>query len=292
MDTAILIKLVNVIALMAMMLSIGMTVRFEQVIASARHVRLVVLALVANFVLVPLVTVGLLSWFQALPLVSAGFLILAVCPGAPVGPAFTAIARANVSLATGLMVILAGLSAFLSPALLDVLLGRIAPESNLQFNYLAIAATLLLTQMLPLALGLAIHHAAPGLTERVAKPLGRLANVLLLALVGLIVATQFESLSAIRLRGWSGTGLLLLASLGIGWLCGGPDVATRKALAVTTASRNIAVGLVIVTSNFAGTPAVTAVVAYGLVCIVGALGVARLLARVATVEPRNAHAGL
>jgi BASS family bile acid:Na+ symporter len=42
--------------------------------------------------------------------------------------------------------------------------------------------------------------------------------------------------------------LLLLASLGIGWFCGGSDIAIRKALAVTTAARNPAVGLVIVTS--------------------------------------------
>ena len=37
------------------------------------------------------------------------------------GPTFTAIAKGDVPAATGLMVILAGLSAFLSPALLGVL---------------------------------------------------------------------------------------------------------------------------------------------------------------------------
>jgi hypothetical protein len=51
----------------------------------------------------------------------------------------------------------------------------------------------------------------------------------------------------------------------------------RKALATTTATRNVALGLVIVGSNFAGTPAVTAVVACGLVSILGALGLALLL---------------
>ena len=80
MDTAILVKLLNVVALVTMMLSIGLTVKYEQVVAAAMQTRLVVLALVANFVLVPLVTIGLLAGFQALPLVSAGFLVLAVCP--------------------------------------------------------------------------------------------------------------------------------------------------------------------------------------------------------------------
>src|SRR5262245_35323944 len=135
MDTATAIKLLNVAALVAMMLSIGLKVSFAQVLASAGHIRLVGLGILANFVLVPLVTVGLLSGFQASPLVSAGFLILAVCPGAPVGPPFTAVARGDVSLATGLMVILAGLSALLAPALLTVLLGWLSPESDLHIDY-------------------------------------------------------------------------------------------------------------------------------------------------------------
>lgn len=137
-------------------------------------------------------------------------------------------------------------------------------------------------------LGLVFHHAVPRCTRLVAKPVGLLANVLLLALVGAIVVTQYGMLAAIRPRGWLGMGLLLMASLGLGWSCGGPDLASRKALAMTTATRNIAVGLVIVARDLAGTPAVTAVVAYGLVSIVGALGCAVLLGRLGAVETDRA----
>ena len=77
--------------------------------------------------------------------------------------------------------------------------------------------------------------------------------------------------------------LLFLASLALGWICGGKDIGIRKALAVTTACRNAAVGLAIVNSNFAGTPAVTAVVAYALVSIVGTLGCAVLLGQFRSV---------
>ena len=276
MDAAILIKLLNVIALFAIMLSIGLKVTFAEVIASARQVRLVVLGVLANFVLVPLVTVGLLLSFQTQPLVSAGFLILAVCPGAPVGPTFTSIARGDVSLATGLMVILAGLSALLAPALLTFLLGWLAPDSDLRIDYLAIAMTLFITQIIPLGIGLAIHEWAPRLSGLIVKPISLLANLLLLTVVGLILATQYQTLGAFRLRGWLGMLLLLAASLGIGWLCGGPARATRRALTVTTGVRNAAVGLVIVSASFAGTPAVTAVVAYALVSIFGTLGCAFL----------------
>jgi BASS family bile acid:Na+ symporter len=269
--------------------SIGLTVRFDEVLASFRQTRLVVRAVVANFVLVPLVTVGLLYIFQAAPLVAAGFLILAVCPGAPVGPTFTRIAGGDVSLATGLMVILAGLSAILTPALLTGLLNWLTPASDLHIDYVAIAITLLMTQMLPLAIGLGCHQWLPQVSRVLARPISLLANLLLLTVVALILATQYEMLADIRPRGWLGMLLLLAASLGIGWLCGGPAQAARHALAVTTGLRNAAVGLVIVAANFAGTPAVTAVVAFALVSIFGTLAAAALLGRATTPGRSRPH---
>jgi BASS family bile acid:Na+ symporter len=285
MKTSTIITLLNVTALVAIMLSMGMKVTPEALLVSARRGRLLVLGLIANYVLVPAVTVGLLLLFQTNAAVSVGFLILAVCPGAPFAPLITAIARGNVPSAIALMLILAGPSAFLSPAVLSLLVSRLAPGSDLHINSIALVRTLLLTQMLPLALGMAIHRSAPRLTGLILKPVSILANVLLLALIGMIVATQYESLAAIRLRGWAGMSLLLLASLGIGWLSGGSDTPTRKAVAIATATRNAAVALVIVTSNFAGTPAVTAVVAYGLFSTLGALGCALLLGRLAVDQP-------
>jgi bile acid:Na+ symporter, BASS family len=276
---ATLINLLNLAALTAIMGAMGLQVTVAEVAASARQMRLVLVGLGANFLLVPLATILLLYLFRADPLVSAGFLILAVCPGAPVGPPFTAIARGNVSCAVGLMVILAGLSAILAPALLTALLARLAPDTNLHIDAIAIVRTLLIAQMLPLAVGLGIHHWAPAFARLMDRPVRLLGNLLLIIVMALIVTTQYPMLGAIRLRGWSGMVLLLGSSLVVGWLCGGPDQATRKALAVTTAIRNAAVALVIAASNFADTPAVTAVVAYALVSILGSLGCAFLLGR-------------
>jgi BASS family bile acid:Na+ symporter len=285
MTTAFLIKLLNVVALVGIMLTIGLTVRVAEVVAAARHVRLVVLGIAANFVFVPLVTVGLLILFGTDPIVSVGFLILAVCPGAPVAPTFTSIARGNVAVATGAMVILAGLSAVLAPLLLTVLVGWLAPErSDLRFDFLAIAGTLLVTQLLPLGIGLAIHEWVPSVSARLVKPLGGLSNLLLLVLVAVILTDQYPTLGDIRLRGWLGMLLLLAASLTIGWLCGGPERAARRAFAVTTGVRNAAVGLVIVSANFADTAAVTAVVAYALVSVFGTLGYASALGRLPSRE--------
>src|SRR5262249_26396522 len=117
-----LINVLVTITLIEMMVAIGLDVTFVDLVSVVRNWRLVARAALANYVCVPAVTVGLLLLFAPHPRVAAGFLILAVCPGAPYGPPFTAIAKGNVAVAIGLMVILAGSSAILAPILLYYLL--------------------------------------------------------------------------------------------------------------------------------------------------------------------------
>jgi BASS family bile acid:Na+ symporter len=287
-DTQRLVGLINVTALVAIMLAMGLQVTVAAVAASARAAGRVALGLAANYVLVPAATLALLYLFRPDPRVAAGFLILAVCPGAPVGPPATTIARGDVPWAVGLMIILGGLSAVLSPALLGLMLPWVAPDSGLAVDYAAIVRTLLVAQLLPLAAGLAVHHVAPAVTARIVRPVGFFANVMLVVLIGMILVTQFDTLVAIRGRAWAGMAALFVASLAIGWLCGTGGVPTRTASALTTAARNAAVGLAIATGTFAGTPVVTAVVAYGLVSMLGTLGCAVLAGRVITRGGGNA----
>src|SRR5262249_45455519 len=151
-----LINLLVIVTLIEMMVTVGLRVTFAEVTTTAKDRRLVVRALLANYLLVPAVTVALLLLFRANPLVAAGFLVLAVCPGAPFGPPFTAIARGNVPVAVGLMVILAGSSAILSPELLSVLLPLMTEGATVRVDPLGLVATLLATQLLPLLAGLLI----------------------------------------------------------------------------------------------------------------------------------------
>jgi BASS family bile acid:Na+ symporter len=282
-DLVTVTKLLTSLGLVTTMLAIGLQVRVSEIIAASRQIKLVVLALVANFLLVPAVTVGLLCLFQPEPLIATGFLILAVCPGAPFGPLFAAIAKGDIPSAIGLMVILAGLSAIVSPLLLGGLLEQFVPANDLHLNPLSIVQSLVITQILPLVIGIAIYDKLPRLANLIAKPMSRVANVLLLSVVVLLLVVQFPTLAQIRLRGWFGMLLLLLASLAIGWLCGGPSLATRKTLAVTTASRNAAVALVIVSTSFAGAAASTAVVAFALFSIFGTL----ICAFILRTQPRS-----
>ncbi len=263
------------------MLAMGLQTRFAELIAAAAAKRLVLAGVLANYVLVPLVTVLLLRIFNANPMIAAGFLILAVCPGAPIGPPLTGIARGNTLLSLTLMVILAGLSAIVSPMLLIFLLSLLFANSALQVDYLSILKVLLLAQLMPLLIGLAIRQWASQLATVIAEPTDKLAKLLFILVVVAILAVQYKALALVHIRGWIGMILLMISSAVIGWFCGGKKLENRKAVALTTTTRNAAVGIVIVLSNWRGTAAVPALAVYTLLSICGSVLLALVLRRVA-----------
>jgi BASS family bile acid:Na+ symporter len=266
-----LINVLVTITLIEMMLAIGMSVTFADLLGVARDWPLLMRAALANYVCVPAATVGLLILFEARPMVAAGFLILAVCPGAPYGPPFAAIARGNVAVAVGLMVVLAGSSAIVAPVLLSCLLPLMSGSEALTVDAAKIVVTLLVTQLIPLGAGVALRQCRPKLAERLQGPATLASKILNLLVVGLILTVQFHLLAEIRPQGFVGMLALLLASWAFGWLLAGRDRGIRKSMTITTSLRNVGVGLVIATGSFAGTAAVTATLAYGLIAVIGSL---------------------
>jgi BASS family bile acid:Na+ symporter len=267
----LLIRLLTTVALLELMVCIGLGVAVADVARVARNWPLVARAAVANYVCVPAIAVGLLLLFrphsanpEQFHLIAAGFLIAAVCPGAPYGPPFTGMAGGNVVISVSLMVLLAGSSALVAPVLLQVLLPLTAGDQPMQVDAAKMVGTLFFSQLLPLSLGLATRHWRPALAIRLEKPARRLSLILNLAMLGVILAVQFQMLIEIPLKAVAGMFVLVLASLVTGWLLGGPGGTNRTAMAMATSVRNVGVSLVIATASFPGTKAVTAATAFAL----------------------------
>jgi BASS family bile acid:Na+ symporter len=258
------ISIMATITLFEMMVTIGLSVTLADVANVARNWRTVARAALANYVCVPVAAVGLLLLFRAHPMVAAGFLIAAVCPGAPYAPPCTAMAKGNVVLSVGLMVILAGSSAVIAPLLLQALLPLMAGNEHLKINVGKMVGTLVLSQFLPLCIGLVLRHRRPALAEKLLTPFTGLSKALNLGLVAVVLAVQFQMLTEIRLLGYLGMSALLAATFSAGWLAGGPASADRKSMAITTSIRNVGVSLVIASSSFPDTPAIAATTAYAL----------------------------
>jgi len=256
--------LVN-ITLVEMMATIGLGVSIADIVAASKDWRFVTRAFLANYVVFPAATLVLLTAFESPPLVCAGFLIAAVCPGAPYGPPLTAVARGNVVLAVGLLVLLAGSSAFIAPILLPAMLRMSTGDTGSDVSAFQLVKTLFLAQFLPLCLGLAVRRKWPTVADRLSKPAKGASAVLNVASLSLIVVVQFEMLAALPFRAFAGMFLLIGVGVAAGWLLGGPANVDRRALVMATAVRNVGVTLAIATSAFPGTRAVVAATAFGVV---------------------------
>jgi bile acid:Na+ symporter, BASS family len=288
-----LINVFAIVALVELMLTIGLGASVGDVWAVARDWRGVIRALAANYLLVPGAALGLVLLFRAQPMVAAGVMVVAVCPGAPFAPPFTALAKGRVDLAIGQMVILAATSAILAPLLLKLLLPLAVGGGPINVSAGQIVRTLAVAQFLPLCVGLGISAYRPALARRLKKPLGQLSAVLNVGLIGVILAVQFPLLSEIRATGYLGMCALLACSAAAGWLLAGGGAAERETLAITTSVRNVGVGLVIAGGSFPGTPAVTFTTAYALFqCILVALAAIAIGRRRVPAAASAAHAEL
>jgi BASS family bile acid:Na+ symporter len=259
-----IINILATVTLFEMMVTIGLGVTFDKVFDIAKDWSITARAALANYVCVPAAAVGLLLLFHAPPLVAAGFLIAAVCPGAPYGPPFTEMAKGNVVLAVGLMVILAGSSALIAPLLLHLLLPLTSGGEQVQVNAVKMVITLVGAQFLPLCAGLFVRRWRPALADRLKRPASLLSLILNLVTLGVILTVQFDMLIGIPLSGFVGMSALVFAAVAAGWLFGGPGNENRIAMAMATSVRNVGVSLVIATGSFPGTPAITAATAFAI----------------------------
>jgi BASS family bile acid:Na+ symporter len=265
MEVTQFVNLLAAVTLIEMMVTLGLGVRASDVLAVGKQWGLLSRALLANYVIVPGAALGLLLLFHASPMVAAGFLVAAVCPGAPYAPPFTSMAKGNVTLSVGLMVVLSASSAILAPMLLGFLLPLAVGHTVVEINVLKMIGTLLGAQLLPLCVGLWIRNSRPLLAERLKTPAKALSLCLNLLLLVVIIYVQFQTLSEIHLRGYLGMMCLVLATLLAGALVTRrPQSEAGKSMIVTTAVRNVGVSLVIATASFPGTAAITSATAYAI----------------------------
>ena len=127
-----------------------------------------------------------------------------------------------------------------------------------------ILITLLVTQLTPLCIGLFVRQWRPALAARLQKPFNQLSKALNLSVLGFILVVQFHVLTTVSIRGYAGMIALLILSLAAGWLLSESGNENRKSMALTTSVRNVSLSLVIATGSFPGSPAVTAVLVYGI----------------------------
>jgi predicted Na+-dependent transporter len=263
-------KLVAMIMLVAMMLSAGLEINREHLMAALRNYGLLGRALLANFVLVPLFGVLLVRVFHLETYIALGFLLMAIAPGVPF------LVRAAGRKPGGSLGFAAEL-AFIMPALSIVTIPLTArlifstgvivrPDAAAPIPYAQIALTLVLFQLVPLLIGLLISDRAPALAAKLRRPLFFAFVIAVIALFALIGPDLIKAVAAVYgSRGMLAMLVLVLLSVGAGWLLGGPEAEYRRTLSIATALRNIGTCAVVATAAFPKTLVAPTVLTYFII---------------------------
>lgn len=229
----------------ASMASVGLGHDLREVTRPLRRPAMVATALIANFVAVPLLGLLLLQVFPLEPADATGLLLVSCAAGASFLLALTHLARADIAMAGGLLVLLVPFTLLYLPIVLPLAL----PGAIVDVG--AIAWNLGLTMLLPFVLGVAIRLRSADFAQRQVPPLRKIAMT---SLVVLMLATLLANLDGVvAMLGTAAVPavlLLILGAMAIGYVLGIPVKGSRVVLALGTAQRNIAAAMIVATSGF------------------------------------------
>ena len=263
-----------------MAMGVGFTVR--QIIDALRDVRLVLLALLANFVAMPLSALALDKIFQLDEPLGVGLLLLGTAAGAPFLPTLTELAKGNLPFAVGIMVLLSVSTVGYVPLVLPLLLPGVAVNSA------KIAGWLFLLTLFPLAAGLFLRARREELAMRVKPVLDCVSNVSLVPTVLLLAVANIDKILLVfGTRGILAGFLLVALGFGIGWMVGGPGSDTRRALALGTGQRNIAAAFVVASESFSDPSVVIMVMAVTIIGLLTLMPLCYVLANYGSSSPRG-----
>jgi len=237
----------------------GLQATLADVTYVARRPALLARSLGAMYVVMPIVAVVLVQLFDFRASVEIAMIALSISPIPPLLPAKQGKAGGHSSYALGLMAIAGLVSIAVVPIGLQVL-GRFSGQP-FQMPAGAIARVVLVTTLLPLAVGMGLKALLPAVADRVAKPIALVAKVLLTGgMLALLVAALPAVLSLIGNGTVFAIVVFVAAGLAIGHLAGGSRSEEQIVLALSTASRHPGIALAVATTNFPDEPNVGATV--------------------------------
>ncbi len=255
------------------MLAMGSGLTVRQILEPLRNPRLVLLALLGNFVLMPLGALALAKVLRLDDPFAVGLLVLGCAAGAPFLPKLAELAKGNLAFSVGAMVLLMVVTVGYLPLVMPLLLPGVTVDP---WN---IARSLVLLMLLPLAAGLVLKALYEEMASRVKPMLDWISNISLILLVLLITVANIDKV--LQVFGTRGifAGLLYIAlGFGVGWLLGGSDSDTRRVMALGTSQRNIAAAIVVASQSFSDPKVVVMVIVVAIVGLIVLIPLARGLA--------------
>ena len=226
------------------MAAMGLGLTVDRILEPLRDLRMVALLLVANFVVVPVVAIAAGRLLPMEDSSSTAVILIGCCAGAPFLPKLAQLAKGDVALSVGAMVLLMVVTVAYAPIVVPLAVEGASVEA------MDIAGSLVVLMLIPLGVGLVIRARYAGLADAWVGTAGQISNVALMLGIGASLLVSWRDiLGAIGSWIFIGTAIVLAAGLVAGYLAGfGRAPGDRSVAALATAQRNIAAAIVVAVS--------------------------------------------
>lgn len=244
------------------MLAMGLSLTIKQIINPLKNVKVVLLALLANFVLVPALAYLIT---KVIPLdngLATGLIIVGTAAGAPFLPKLVQLAKGDAAFSVGLMTLLMVVTVIYLPIVLPLLL----PGASV--NPWDIAKSLIFMMLLPLGIGLFIKARYSDMATSLQPHMSQISSLAIVLMLVTILLLEFSTIIAtIGTGGILAAVIFVVGSLVIGLLLGGSGAGMRPVMGLGTAQRNLSAAMLVAAQNFSDDPNVLVMVM--LVAILG-----------------------
>lgn len=235
METSLLTAVFLPLALFIIMLGMGLGLTlndFQRIFVEPKGVAL---GLGAQLIMLPLVGFGLASVLPLTPELAVGVMILAACPGGPTSNLVTYLARGNVALSITLTALSSLVTVFTIPLVVNWgMVQFLGAGTDLQLPFLTTVLQIAVITLIPVSLGMTLHHYAPQFAATVEKWVKWLALVFLgLIIAALLIKERANVLGFFLQVGWV-TLLLVVLTMALGYgLAKLAQLDDRSATAIT-----------------------------------------------------------
>ncbi|MGD1858622.1 MAG: bile acid:sodium symporter family protein [Leptolyngbyaceae cyanobacterium] len=213
MESSFLTTVFLPLALFIIMLGmgLGLTIKdFQRIVTEPKGV---LLGLAAQLVLLPIIGFALAALLPLSPELAVGVIILTACPGGPTSNLITYLARGRVALSITLTAISSLITIFTIPLLVNGASRYFLDVGTaLQLPFGQTVLQIAVITLIPVSIGMLLHHYAPRLAIAIEKQVKWLSLFFLgLVIAGLLIKEQANVLGFFLQVGWVTFPLILLS---------------------------------------------------------------------------------
>ena len=215
MESSFLTTVFLPLALFIIMLGMGLGLTLDDFRRILTEPKGVLLGLAAQLLVLPLIGFALAATLPLTPELAVGVMILVACPGGPTSNLMTYLAKGRVALSITLTAIGSVITVFTIPLVVNASMGYFMGESTaLRLPFLATVIQIAVITLVPVSLGMLLHHYTPRLAAAVEKQVKWLAMFFLgLVIAGLLLKERENVLSFFAQVGWVTLPLIALSML-------------------------------------------------------------------------------